>query len=435
MTSENLSRRNLLKSAAALSAGAVPFSAGAWGAAAAEPAKSATAAAQGMNWVDRDTVQLKGLNVTLSEPMLVKRSRWFCWFPSLIRQPDGTLWAVISAYADEHVSDSFCYLSRSKDSGVTWDEPRVIGDGGLSHLILPDGSALVLPYYLRPRGEGTVGAPCNVISPKGQLSMRRSGVNVSGWPRQVKPMGPELATVAFVFNGQVIRGRKEEYLTTLYGHFDGDRRYSLVFAESTDGFAWRIRSVIAGADCKLPGEEGPCESAICRLSDGRLMCTFRLASFVPYGQTFSDDDGQTWSTPVPMAAESVEPSLMVLPKGVVALSGGRPGISVWFNVDGKGTGWQPVDIVAKHNAYRPHDVINPDSRKAWISRDQLLSQGLHGFSSCYTELIRLDDNHLLLIYDRLGLGWHAIPDESDETNSVWVMRIRAEDSGRKAEEK
>ena len=27
--------------------------------------------------------------------------------------------------------------------------------------------------------------------------------------------------------------------------------------------------------------------------------------------------------------------------------------------------WQPVDIVAHHNASRPQDAINPDSRKAW----------------------------------------------------------------------
>ena len=30
------------------------------------------------------------------------------------------------------------------------------------------------------------------------------------------------------------------------------------------------------------------------------------------------------------------------------------------------------------------------------------------------------------LYDRLGLGWNAIPDESPETNSVWVMRLTVE---------
>ena len=368
-------------------------------------------------------ITLQGLTVELSEPMLVRRSRRYCWFPSLLRQPDGVLWAVMSAYADVHVSDSFCYLSRSKDAGLTWDEPRVIGDAGLSHLILPDGSAMVVPYYLRPRPGGAIGAPCNLISPQGELDMRPSGVKVTGWPRPLKPFLSDLDTAGFVFNGQVVRGHEGEYLATLYGAFEGDQRYSLMLAESADGFAWRIRSVIAGADCPLKGEEGPCESAISRLVDGRLMSVFRLASFTPYGQSWSMNDGRTWTAPVAMPAASVEPSLQVLPNGVIALSGGRSGISVWFSADGGGATWQAVDVIAHHNACRPRDVINADSSKAWTSRDEMIRQGLNGFTSSYTELVRLDDRQLLLIYDRLGLGWHPIPDDSDQTNSVWVVRI------------
>jgi len=196
-----------------------------------------------------------------------------------------------------------------------------------------------------------------------------------------------------------------------------------VLAESPDGFQWRIRSTIAGPDCPLEGREGPCESAVCRLADGRLMCVFRLASFVPYGRAYSGDDGRTWSAPANISPGSVEPSLAVMPGGVVALSGGRLGVFVWFNADGRGDRWQGVDVVAHHNACRPQDAIDPDSRKAWTARDEMLRQGLGGFSSSYTELMPLDERHLLLIYDRLGLGWHQIPDESDETNSVWVVRI------------
>jgi len=85
-------RRDWFKSAAVL------------GASAALPAP--VVAAEATQWTDRPAVQLKGLRVTCSEPRLVKRSRWFCWFSSHIRQPDGTLWAIMNAYADVHVSDS-----------------------------------------------------------------------------------------------------------------------------------------------------------------------------------------------------------------------------------------------------------------------------------------------------------------------------------------
>jgi hypothetical protein len=157
--------------------------------------------------------------------------------------------------------------------------------------------------------------------------------------------------------------------------------------------------------------------------DDRLMCIFRLASFVPYGQIWSQDDGRTWTTPVSMRALSVEPSLCVMPNGVIVLSGGRPGLHIWFSLDSGGVDWQGVDIVAHHNACLPGDRINPDSSLAWKNRQEMMSGGLGGFTSSYTELMRVDDDHFLLIYDRIGLGWNQIPDESPETNSVWVVRI------------
>ncbi len=365
------------------------------------------------------------MNVSLSEPVLVKRSRWYCWFPSLIRLPNGHLWATMSTLADIHVSSSAVTLKRSRDGGATWEEDRCIVDGGYSHIILPDGSAQLQPYHLRPDGKRMV-APCNRVSPSGEMSYRVEGVSVEGWPKPDRSFvdRPELGICGFVFNGQSVRSEDGGYLATLYGTFEGDKRYSLVLVASADGQAWRVRGVIAGPDCPLEGQEGPCESAICRLADGRLMCVFRLSSFVPYGQCWSDDDGKTWTSPVAMQAHSVEPSLQVMGDGTVALSGGRNGIQVWLNADGTGRSWEAVDIVAHHNACcAERDRICPDSALAWKPRDEMLARGPRGFSSCYTELARLSENTLLLIYDRVGLGWHAIPDESDETNSVWVVRL------------
>jgi hypothetical protein len=122
----------------------------------------------------------------------------------------------------------------------------------------------------------------------------------------------------------------------------------------------------------------------------------------------------------------VEPSLAVLDGGrLLALSGGRSGISVWFNTDGVGADWQPVDIVAAHNAARPpDDRIDPDSTGCWLSVPELRKRPVTGFSSCYTELAALDERTLLLVYDRVGLGWNAIPDDSSETKSVWTIRLR-----------
>jgi hypothetical protein len=38
-------------------------------------------------------------------------------------------------------------------------------------------------------------------------------------------------------------------------------------------------------------------------------------------------------------------------------------------------------------------------------------------------VVALDDTRLLVIYDRIPHGWSAIPKDSTETNSVWVVRL------------
>lgn len=156
----------------------------------------------------------------------------------------------------------------------------------------------------------------------------------------------------------------------------------------------------------IPMTEGPCESAMCRLKDGRLMCIFRTGDS-PYGQCWSQDEGKTWTTPVAMTqARAVQPSLVVMENGMVALSGGRGGIFLWINADGTGNDWQAVDVRAYHNEFCSQEPIGN-----WPT------------TTSYTEIVPLDAEHLLMIYDRIPHGWEAIPPDSTETNSVWVVRL------------
>src|SRR5205085_2713896 len=119
----------------------------------------------------------------------------------------------------------------------------------------------------------------------------------------------------------------------------------LIVAASKDGRRWAYRGSVADEHCMLAGAEGPCEAAMCRLKDGRLMCVFRNEGGQPYGRSFSSDEGKTWSEPAAIEARSVQPSLVTMKDGTVALSGGRPGVFVWFNVDGDGMKWQPVELL------------------------------------------------------------------------------------------
>src|SRR5262245_37268841 len=122
-------------------------------------------AAEKPAWSVAKTVQLKGLKVSLSKPVLVARSKGYLWFPTLIPLGKGRLLALMSNYADEHVKTSTSMVAWSRDGGLTWSKPTSAFYSD-SHLRLKNGDRLLLPYYLYPRKEG-MGAPYQLI-PRGK---------------------------------------------------------------------------------------------------------------------------------------------------------------------------------------------------------------------------------------------------------------------------
>jgi hypothetical protein len=364
-------------------------------------------------WKTAATVDLKGLKVSLSEPVLVARSKGYLWFPTLLRLENSDLLAILSNYPDAHTASATSLVCWSGDGGLTWSEPKeaLYSD---SNLRLANGDHLLLPYYLYPQQDG-MGAPYQLV-PKGKREIRtvKEGVRVAGWPRPDRSLEPKLGLSGFVFNGQTVTLTDGGYLATLYGYFKDTKRYSLVVAESRDGVDWKVRATVADENCKLKGSEGPCEAALCRLKDRRLMCVYRMNSGDPYGQSWSSDEGRTWTEPAAMKDTfSVQPSLAVLKDGTVVLSGGRPNLYAWFNLDGSGKDWQRLALHEHHNACHPKEPIDKP-----------------GHTSSYTEIIALDDTHLLYIYDRVPHGWSSIPKDSPDTNGVWVVRLTLERPGK-----
>lgn len=359
-------------------------------------------------WGDGGVYELKDLDASLSQPVLVARRKGYLWFPTLIRLENGELLAVMSNLPDVCTDKPTSLIAWSLDGGLTWGESRE----GLycceCPLRLPNGDRLLLPSYMFPKTNG-MGAACQKVA-KGKRDIRvlKDEVIVTGWPRLTRSLDPKFGLAGFGFNGQTVELKEGGYLATLYGYFKDTQRYSLVAAESVDGRHWKIRSVIADENCKLQGGEGPCEAAMCRLKDGRLMCIFRIGQGPTYGQCWSRDEGKTWTAPVAMAeARSVQPSLTVMKDGTVVLSGGRDGLFLWINPDGTGNDWQSIDLRAHHNTFRPKEPF-------------ILSLG----TTSYTEVVALDDTHLLLIYDQCPFNWVNNPKDSPpEDFSVWVVRI------------
>ncbi len=365
-------------------------------------------------WEMTTARSLGSLEILLSKPRLVARSHGYLWFPTMTRLSGGELFANFSTNRDAIVPDRTSSVSWSADDGLTWSEPSsIIPKGDLyaeTMLRLKNGDEMLLPFNLYPDGTAMRGWHQIVSGTKGasKVTFTDKSLTVSGWPKPDRSFNEKLGLSGFGFNGHGLAGESGEYLATMYGYFKDERRYSLVMVESADGLVWKFRSLIAGSDCPLAGGEGPCESQTIRLMDGRLMNIFRLASNVPYGQTFSDDDGRTWSAPAAMKdAHSVQPSLALMKDGALVLTGGRPGIFAWINRAGDGKDWLQVDLQSHHNEHHPQDAIT--------RADQTTS---------YTEVAALGDQSVIVIYDRIPHGWQAIPEESRDTNSIWVVKLK-----------
>ncbi len=364
------------------------------------------------HWETSDTIRHGVLEITLSKPRLVARSSGYLWFPTMTRLSGGELFANFSTNRDEVVPDRTSSVSWSDDGGLTWSTPGSIDSKGDLYaetmLHQMNGDALLLPFNLYP-DNGKMRGSYQIVSGKRgarQVTLSDKALSVSGFPRPDRSFNEKLGLSGFGFNGQCVSAKTGEYLATMYGYFKDDPRYSLVLVESTDGIVWKFRSLIAGADCKLTGSEGPCESVTVRLKDSRLMNIFRLASNVPYGQSFSDDDGRTWTVPAAMKdAHSVQPSVAVMADGGLVLTGGRPGIFAWINSDGTGQDWLQVDLQTHHNTQHPAETI------------------ASGQTTSYTEVEPLDSHSVIVMYDRIPHSWNAIPEGSKDTNSIWVVKV------------
>jgi hypothetical protein len=171
------------------------------------------------------------------------------------------------------------------------------------------------------------------------------------------------------------------------------------------GKTWMQRSVVAAVepeDKPWPwmGKEGPNEAALVRLADGRLLTVFRTGGigntgeYGNMGETWSSDDGKSWTPPIAAPVRGVAPRVRLLSNGMLALTTGRPApVAVMFSVDGNGKEWTNPTTIAE----------NPPPPRG---------------STHYTDFIEMEPGKLLVVYDNVPYGGHEIPPADRESKNL-----------------
>ncbi len=250
-------------------------------------------------------------------------------FPWVFRGPDGFL--SMSCSIGHHTVTERGMALVSNDDGETWESPREDAAGGMGTR-LSDGRAVDLSCWGPERAaDGTYPITTLFYTNGG----RTLDAKVAGSLTLPFVMPPH-------FHRSIVELPDGTLLATIYGHQEGHEKYSSVLIETRDGgHSWQFRSLIGHSEDA--GTEGFCEPALARLANGDLLCVMRVGG--PLHATRSTDDGRTWSDPEAVADHGVDPDLLLLSNGMLALSYGRPNVDLMLSADGTGHGWSaPITL-------------------------------------------------------------------------------------------
>lgn len=350
-----------------------------------------------------------GLIVRLGKTVEIAASYNYLWFPTIHRFSTGEILATMRMSPDEaNPEGEFSAYCLSKDGGETWSRRYAMGaganiDAAYTQISREDGAIWGLSAGFASMEPFPPGAKADFHVTLTTFS--RGGMEVQQFrdakihlsePVQSIPVelfatkqkdASQLRKVpeAQPF-GAIIDGPGGEWLNTLYYTADEHpRQHRLVLIRSVDhGQSWNELGVIASVPpqeklAPWMGNEGPSEAGLVRLSDSRLFCIFRTSTGDPLAETWSLDDGKTWSPPVSSGFPGVAPHLRLLSNGLLALTTGRPG---------------PVTL-----------MFSSDEGKQWMAATTIFN----GHSTRYSDLIELEPGKLLVVYDSVPYWSGPIP--------------------------
>ncbi len=373
-------------------------------------------------------LKFPGLRVVVKIPRVVSEGVGFCWYPDIMRFPSGELVVTHSLNADsgEQLVTAETILM-SQDEGQTWDFAYdANGVGGRVRVTRPDGTIAGPGFYMQPDPPGQ---HRNFVLHYWQLEQGGRRYTVEPWGARVEGLPRDMASptiwsrwchVGMALHGTAVETSPGVYVATAYGGYVGDTRATTEALVSQDyGRTWRYHGTVAGPDAVADANEGFDEACMVSLENGDLMCVGRVGAMQPLARTYSSDGGSTWTPPDRLPIGSVCPSMTRLDNGVIAISAGRPGISLGFSDDPRGDSWQVLDVADLHNSLMdpPHHIRLGRPTPEGASHLQCLITQFDlddPFQTTgYTQLLAMPGNRLFLVYDRIPYGWMPVPTDAE----------------------
>jgi hypothetical protein len=254
-----------------------------------------------------------------------ERSAWFA--PGLTQYRDGLLQIGFSVDADNYSRSAICrgMVLYSENKGDTWWFDTYKGG---SPFEARDGMRYLYGGTSSEDGHFSVRQRDYFAIPR-YLSYDR-GRTWEG-PETVQLHLPEADHASF--NARpIVELADGRLITPIYLSFRDDKTSRVVIVVSeNNGKRWEYLSTVA---CDPPPNEPEfTEPVILQLASGELLCMMRREGYCPMAQSFSTDQGRTWTEPVEVPADGVWPDLCRMESGIVACAYGRPNCNIMFSLD------------------------------------------------------------------------------------------------------
>jgi len=325
-------------------------------------------------------------------------------FPTGVRLPNGDLLVGYRVARDHWMTaDDGFYVTRSSDSGKTWQTPVCVAalpGWGVNGVIgqYPDG--VMPPDETRLRAAlqlyRWVGEmPADGVWRENPVYWIFSEDYGDTWSKMVKvhdtiqevetDRGREKfwglwlhsneSTVHRLSDGRLMGlfvGRRDLMCYNPSSPYPGPSDVALVGFSSDNGLTWTFRTIADSAQ----GGIGYSESDSVRLSNGRFVAIYGNNAGSPYFfETHSDDEGQTWSPMRQLDFRGDSPSMVRLSSDRMLAAirhmpeGGKPGIGL---------------------------VVSPDGGDTWHNLGNVVDQSMWDMG--YPDLVRLADGRILCLY-------------------------------------